>query len=111
MTKKKHPSHELVAEKLAIIEAEMRQVGLWQEQPLAPEKYRFQEAFGMDTMAFSQWLQFVFLPRVRNIVDAQGAFPPTSMVGAQACREFDGQPEASTLVRLLSEFDDLFGRS
>ena len=51
------------------------------------------------------------MPRVRGIVDTKGAFPATSMVGAQACREFDGQPEASTLVRLLSEFDDLFGRS
>jgi uncharacterized protein YqcC (DUF446 family) len=62
----------------------------------------------MDTMAFSQWLQFIFVPRVREIIESRGQFPTRSMVGAQAVREFDSDPEASRLVDLLCEFDRLF---
>lgn len=89
------------------IEAEMRRIALWQNQPLRPGQMDFKQAFGMDTMAFSQWLQFVFLPRVREAV-ASNNFPDGSSVGAQAVREFDGFSEADQLVTLLSEFDALF---
>lgn len=89
------------------IEGEMRSQGFWQDQPLQPEQLNFQQAFGMDTMTFTQWLQFVFLPRVREAV-AANQFPRSSSVGVQAVREFDGNPDADRLVTLLSEFDALF---
>lgn len=90
-----------------LIEAEMRHIGLWQSQDLSPEKFASRQAFAMDTMTFGQWLQFIFLPRLREAVDS-GNFPAESNVGTQAVREFDGQAEAERLVRLLSEFDALF---
>lgn len=96
-----------VAEKVDAIEAELRRAGMWQETPLAEEKYRFKSAFAMDTMAFSQWLQFIFIPRVREAIE-HDRFPSSSEVGAQAVREFDGDPNAAALVSLLSEFDALF---
>lgn len=89
------------------IEAEMRRIGMWQESPLRPEQLRFEQAFAMDTMTFSQWLQFVFLPGVREAV-AANSFPSESNVGVQAVREFDGLPDGNRLVTLLSEFDSLF---
>ncbi len=61
----------------------------------------------MDTMAFTEWLQFVFLPRVRECSQT-GEFPATGQVSVQAIREFDGWHEASDLVSLLCEFDALF---
>jgi uncharacterized protein YqcC (DUF446 family) len=90
------------------IEAEMRRIGMWQSAALRPGQMKFEQAFAMDTMTFEQWLQFVFLPRVRESV-ASNDFPATSEVGAQAAREFDGNLEAGRLVTLLSEFDGLFG--
>ena len=89
------------------IEAEMRRIGMWQQVPLAPEQYDFRAAFAMDTMSFPQWLQFIFIPNVRAAA-SQNKFPASSHVAAQAVREFDTVPEASQLVRLLSEFDALF---
>ncbi len=90
------------------IEAEMRSIALWQSEPLHPKQLKFKEAFAMDTMAYEQWLQFIFLPRVREAV-AENRFPSGSSVGAQAIREFDGNPDAGKLITLLSEFDALFG--
>src|SRR5262249_23452021 len=102
------PDYGTVAAKLDEIEQEMKVVGLWQEEPLAPEKYNFTRAFAMDTMSYDQWLQFVFLPRVRDIISTKGKFPASSSVGAQAVREFDAYPNAGGLITLLSEFDRLF---
>lgn len=90
-----------------LIEAEMRRAGYWQSDPLRPEQMEFTQAFAMDTMIFAQWLQFVFLPRVREAA-ASNQFPSGSSVGAQAVREFDGDPNADRLMTLLSEFDALF---
>src|SRR5437764_8527578 len=73
------------------IEAEMRRVGMWQTEPLRPEQLDFTKAFAMDTMTFAQWLQFIFLVRVREAI-ATNDFPAGSSVGAHAVREFDGQP-------------------
>ncbi len=81
---------------------------MWSAGPLPEEAYNFKQAFGMDTMAFSQWLQYIFIPRVHQIIEKHEEFPTQSMVGVQAMREFDGEPQASRLVSLLSEFDDLF---
>ena len=89
------------------IEAEMRKIGFWQNAALRPEQMAFTQAFAMDTMTFAQWLQFIFLPRVREAV-ASKRFPGSSSVGAQAVREFDGDHEAGRLVTLLAEFDALF---
>jgi len=89
------------------IEAEMRNIGMWQDQPLPPKQMEFKQAFAMDTMTFSQWLQFIFVPRVREAV-ASGEFPSGSSVATQAVREFDGYENADGLISLLSEFDALF---
>ncbi len=96
-----------VATAIAAIEAEMKRIGYWQEQPLRPEQMKFKQAFAMDTMAYAQWLQFIFVPRVKEAV-ATGRFPSSSSVGAQGVREFDGDDNAGELVRLLCEFDQVF---
>ena len=103
------PASEAVAAKLDDIEAALKRMGAWQSEPLPPERYEFRQPFGMDTMAFEQWLQFVLIPRVRSIIETRGEFPPHSEVGAHAVREFDGRPEADTLCAILIEFDRLFG--
>src|SRR5262245_61502944 len=101
------PQQQDVIRHADLIEAELRRIGFWQSQPLRPEQLTFTQAFAMDTMAFAQWLQFIFLPRVREAA-ASNQFPSSSSVGAQAVREFDGDTDAANLVTLLAEFDALF---
>lgn len=101
------PTPSSVLSQLERIENEMKHIGMWQEGPLAPEQFDFRAAFGMDTMSFAQWLQFIFIPNVRTAA-WQNKFPAGSNVAAQAVREFDGNPEASQLIMLLSDFDALF---
>jgi uncharacterized protein YqcC (DUF446 family) len=102
------PTHAEVAEVVGQVEGEMKRIGYWREAPLPPEMYEFTQAFAMDTMPFAYWLQFIFIPRVRSIVEDQGEFPSASHVATQAVREFDGLDETDRLQTLLSQFDALF---
>src|SRR5258708_26707559 len=105
------PNYEVVQAAVVEIEAEMKRIGMWQEKPLAPEQLQFKQAFGGDTMAFHQWLQFVFLPRVREIIAAKGKFPNSSQVADQAFREWKmwgSEQNADALLEMLRRFDGLF---
>jgi uncharacterized protein YqcC (DUF446 family) len=102
-----HKKKIVAARLLDEIEAELKQIGYWHSAPLPEEKFDNMGAFGMNTMAFSQWLQFVFLPQARKAVSGEREFPSESNVSVQAIREFDGDPNAETLVSLLCEFDAL----
>jgi len=93
------------------IELEMKRIGCWRTESPPEKAYQFHKAFAMDTMTFTQWLQFIFIPRVHQILDENGVFPTSSMVGTQALREFDGDERASKLVHLLIEFDQLFNNA
>jgi uncharacterized protein YqcC (DUF446 family) len=92
------------------IEAAMKESGAWQNEPLAAEAYDFRAAFGADTMAFTQWIQFVLLARIRQIAAGQGQLPGRSEVGAYAVRELDGSGW-ERLTPLLGELDDVINRS
>ncbi|HKP49588.1 MAG TPA: YqcC family protein [Gemmatimonadales bacterium] len=102
------PDFQTVAHAIDRVETELKRIGWWREDPLPPEMYQFTQAFAMDTMPFACWLQFILIPRVRDIIGTGGEFPASSMVAAQAVREFDGVDEAHGLVSALSDFDALF---
>lgn len=100
-----------MAVQLAIdgIEAELKAQDWWSAEEPSPKIFENMGPFGQNTMALPQWLQFIFVPRVRGAI-ASGEFPPASQVGAYAVRELDGDHNASHLVSLLCEFDALFNR-
>jgi uncharacterized protein YqcC (DUF446 family) len=102
------PTHEAVGAKLAEIEAEMRRIGFWRNQPLDLDPASLRQAFGGPQLPFGLWLQFVFLPNAGKVVRERGKFPASSMVGTRAIHEFDGNDEAANLVTMLCEFDSLF---
>ena len=100
--------HERALAGAEAIEAELRRMGAWQDEPLPDAAYGFRRAFAADTMSFEQWLQFVLLPRVRELVASGGMFPPRSQVAVYAVRELDGRQDCDRLLELLHEFDGLF---
>ena len=93
------------------IEAELKALGRWSNERPAEEKFVDMGAFGMRTLAPEQWLQFVLVPRIREIVSSGGEFPKDSAVATWAVRNFDGDDEAGKLLTLLNDLDDLFPRT
>jgi uncharacterized protein YqcC (DUF446 family) len=94
-----------LAPEVDALEAELRRLGWWQAEPPPPDKMQFRLPFGMDTLAFSQWLQFVFVPAARSMLSGERPLPPSSAVGVHAVREFDGDDAAWELCRILMRVD------
>ena len=99
--------YRLLASKAAAIENELRRLKRWQDLPLPPEKFEDMGAFGSNTMTFEQWMQFVLLPRIEHIVRNKEELPTDSMLSTYALRQFDGDADASNLIALLNDIDEL----
>ena len=99
--------YSLIGNKATEIESELKRINRWEPAELPPEKFENMGAFGSNTMTFEQWIQFVLLQRIHQVIENKGQFPSQSQVGTYAIRNFDGDPDADNLVRLLNELDDL----
>lgn len=53
----------------------MHQAGEWSEVAIDPQALKSRQPFCLDTMNFSQWLQFVFIPKMQVLLDANQALP------------------------------------
>lgn len=102
------PDRCAIAERLIDLEASLRQLGMWSESPPPEEALASQQPFAVDTLAFSEWLQFVFLPRIYATLEAGSALPESCAVAPMAEESFRGQQrETGSLIDVLRELDEL----
>lgn len=64
-----------IRNRLQAIEQALHDAGLWQTCAPNAEAFESTEPFCVDTMMPIQWLQWVFLPRMQALLDAQSALP------------------------------------
>ena len=67
--------YSLAVEKANELEKELKRLGRWMNKPLPDESFIDMGAFGSRTMTFEQWIQFVLLERIRQIITEKGKFP------------------------------------
>jgi uncharacterized protein YqcC (DUF446 family) len=97
-----------IADVLLEIEAELRISGKWQQNQPPMSALASAEPFCVDTLRFEQWLQWVFLPRMRQILEQQQPLPVKSGIYAYAEEALPGDaPSTSRLLALIRRFDDL----
>lgn len=92
------------------IEVELKRLGRWTTNSLPDEAFEDMGAFGSNTMSFEQWLQFVLIPRIREIVQEQSDFPAESNLAPYAIRYFDGDTDSSSLHNILYDLDQLINK-
>jgi uncharacterized protein YqcC (DUF446 family) len=100
-----------VAEQLLLVERELRVLGWWSEMPPSAEALASQQPFCVDTLAFEEWLQWIFLPRMKVILEAGEELPRVSGIQPMAemvYRERSVQ-QIGALLAALEEFDRLIG--
>ncbi|MBN7771713.1 YqcC family protein [Marinobacter daepoensis] len=97
-----------VTDGLLRIEIELRQLGVWELEPPPSEAFRSTQPFCLDTMEFTQWLQFVFLDRMKVLVERGHPLPAVSGIAPMAEEHFRGREKSGqSLVRALEEMDRL----
>jgi len=96
------------ADHLLAIEQEMRHLGLWEKTPPPDEALASLVPFCYDTLKFEQWLQWVFLPKMKQALEKEIDFPASSNIASLAEMCFQEMPSYDTrrLLKLLGEFDE-----
>jgi uncharacterized protein YqcC (DUF446 family) len=89
------------------LEAELRRMRLWEREPPREELLASPKPFCIDTLALSQWLQWLLIPRMRRIFAGDGELPRSSAIHPYAEDCFEHLDDSSALLQLIERFDDL----
>ena len=89
------------------LEAELRRMRLWEPAPPREELLASPQPFCIDTLALSQWLQWMLIPRMRKIFAGDGELPTRSAIHPYAEDCFEHLDDPSSLLLLIRRFDGL----
>lgn len=93
------------------VEQAMRDGRLWHSDVPAPAAMASRTPFCADTLAFTEWLQFIFIPRMRELIEAGGPLPSTSGIAVMAEARLTGDSAAENrVIEVLAAFDRLVER-
>ena len=84
----------------------MRRIGLWETQAPSPEALESLVPFCHDTLKFEQWLQWVFLSKMKLVVEGREECPSSSDITPMAEHRFSQLDMPTiTLLKLIERFD------
>lgn len=97
-----------IADVLLEVEANLRNSGRWDPGQPPAEALGSTQPFCLDTLRFEQWLQWVLLPRMKQILEHRRPLPVKSAIFAYA-QEYlcKNDPLSKNLLSLIKRFDDL----
>lgn len=102
----------LLAEQLLLIERELRALGWWEQEPPNAEALASQEPFCVDSLRFEQWLQWILLPRMKQLLEDGATLPTASGIQEMGAMVYREQPTAvRQLLIELGVFDRLLVRA
>ena len=95
-----------IADLLLAIEAEMRRIELWDQEPPSPQALASTMPFCYDTLQFHQWIQWILLARLRQLIEQGMPLPGNSEIFPLAEHSFAELPhKTDRLLQLIADLD------
>ncbi|ABZ77538.1 protein of unknown function DUF446 [Shewanella halifaxensis HAW-EB4] len=98
-------------EKLDALEAELAKQDLLSSQAPTVKALASTTPFACDVMPFEHWLQFIFLPKMRYMLDEKMPLPKAMAVAPMAEHVWASQPELQNLISILTDLDTLLSQT
>ncbi|GKX63562.1 YqcC family protein [Pragia fontium] len=96
---------------LTKVEQLMHQQDLWSLTPPELSAFDSQEPFSIDTMSPEEWLQWVFVPRMRAVIEAHQPLPARIAIAPYFEEAFNPRPEDhQELIDTLKSIDALLNK-
>lgn len=90
------------------IEAELRRLDLWEQEAPSAAALASTEPFCVDTLSFTQWLQFVFMPRMYALLEMERLPPGRCEIRPLAEQYFsEGRLPVAALIAAIGRLDEL----
>lgn len=88
------------------LEETLQSEGHWAGMPPSVEALSSAEPFCVDTLDFTQWLQWIYIPRMRAIIDQHAPLPSGSQIQPYAEEAFGAQRiDGSRLLPIIASLD------
>jgi len=92
---------------LIAIREEMEAKQLWGEQSPSAEALASTQPFCVDTLTFSEWIQWLMIPRLQMMITQQMPLPQNSNIHAMAEEVFKTlATDTALLEELIRQLDD-----
>ncbi|MCG8379165.1 MAG: YqcC family protein [Proteobacteria bacterium] len=97
-----------IADVLLEVEASLRIHGKWDDVKPTASALNSSYPFCLDTLSFEQWLQWIFLPKMKDTIEQTKPLPEQSAIFeyAEECLH-KNDPSTDNLLKQLKMFDDL----
>ena len=102
-----HTRREALAVVIDRLEATMRAASEWEDEPPAQRLLESKQPFCYDTLTFTQWLQWLMIPRMRDILINHEELPDTSAILPYAEEFVPEHGHGRALLQLIERFDEL----
>ena len=98
--------HQQVSRVLIEIRNEMQLQGLWQDQAPDPAALASREPFCVDTLDFTEWVQWLLIPRLEMMIEQQLPLPQNSEIQPMAAEVFNQlEEDTDRLLELIHQLD------
>lgn len=87
------------------LESELKQNQLWSNKQPTTEQLNSQTPFAADVMPFEHWLQFIFIPRFKHLLNSNAQLPANMSITPMAEMSFGSQYQ--DLILTLQNIDKL----
>lgn len=89
------------------LESTLTELQLWSSEAPSPEQLNSHQPFAMDTLSFEQWLQFIFIPKMKLLIDNKIPLPESLQLLPYAEEVYKGKA-VDHLLAVIAEIDCLF---
>lgn len=91
---------------LSQLESQLTTAGLWSDKPPSPESFESTVPFFADKMTFPEWLQWVFVEKIRALMLAGQPLPSPCHIAEMGEVYGMSAPFPAEIVATLKQIDD-----
>ena len=102
-----HKQIDLMTTQLRLIRDELQRLTLWQPSPPAAEAFLSEQPFALDTMQPYEWLQWIFIPRMQALIDANAELPKFALHPYFEEAFKQQEIDVNDLLALIKQLDEL----
>ncbi|WP_445773799.1 YqcC family protein [Shewanella sp.] len=95
---------------LITLEQLLKQCQLWSDTPPSASALASNAPFACDTMTFEQWLQFIFIPKMTELIYRQQPLPSSMAIAPMAEQLWQGMAQRQSVINHLRAFDALLNQ-
>ncbi len=93
------------------LEELMKNQHIWSSEPPSEQALASTAPFACDTLPFEQWLQFIFIPKMYQLLAARQPMPTAMAIAPMAEHVWQHNGPHQSIINLLKEFDELINES